>query len=99
MVKLRRDVNIVELKEYMANSRIYGTSNAKSHVPTCLEYPNQDLPEGEHPLSNDGEEGNLLPRSFSNVAGRKALTEMIILDVISFKFVEGSGFKRFCKIL
>lgn len=51
-------------KEYTANNRIYGTSNVKSHVPTCLEYPNQDLPEGEHPLSNNGEKGHLVPRSF-----------------------------------
>ena len=76
-------------KEYMFDSRIYGTSNVKSHVPTCLEYPYQELPEGEHPLSKDGEDGNLVPKNFSNVAGRKALIEMIILDEPSFRFVEG----------
>ena len=86
-------------KDYMFDSRIYGTSNVKSHVPTCLEYPYQELPEGEHPLSKDGEDGNLVPKNFSNVAGRKALIEMIILDELSFRFVEGLGFKRSCKIL
>lgn len=32
-------------------------------------------------------------------ASRKALSEMVIIGELSFKFVENDGFRRFCNIL
>ena len=39
-----------------------------------------------------------MPRTFTNVVGRKVLTEMIILDELPFMFVENQGFRRFCNV-
>ena len=39
-------------------------------------------------MSKDVKEGNLVPRTFTNVMGRKVLTKMIILDELPFRFVE-----------
>ncbi|KAL0009737.1 hypothetical protein SO802_004845 [Lithocarpus litseifolius] len=85
-------------KEYMADSKIYGTSNLKNHTPICPEYLYNALHDGQDPLSKDVEEGNLVPRTFTNVVGRKVLTEMIILDELPFRFVENQGFRRFCNV-
>uniref|UniRef100_A0A7N2MX95 Transposase n=1 Tax=Quercus lobata TaxID=97700 RepID=A0A7N2MX95_QUELO len=81
-------------KEYMADSKIYGTSNLKNHTPICPEYLYNELHDGQDPLSKDVEEGNLVPRTFTNVVGRKVLAEMIILDELPFRFVENQGFRR-----
>ena len=44
----------------------------------------------------DGEDGfHLVSTSFSVEASRKALAEMIIIDELSFKYVEGYGFKKY----
>ena len=82
----------------MADSKIYGTSNLKNHTPICLEYLFNELHDGQDPLSKDVEEGNLVPRTFTNVVGRKVLTKMIILDELPFRFVENQGFSRFCNV-
>ncbi|KAL0007898.1 hypothetical protein SO802_009400 [Lithocarpus litseifolius] len=73
-------------KEYMADSKIYGTSNLKNHTPICPEYLYNELHDGQDPV----------PRTFTNVVGRKVLAEMIILDKLPFRFVENQGFRRFC---
>uniref|UniRef100_A0A7N2L115 Transposase n=1 Tax=Quercus lobata TaxID=97700 RepID=A0A7N2L115_QUELO len=85
-------------QEYMADSKIYGTSNLKNHTPICPEYLYNELHDGQDPLSKDVEEGNLVPRTFTNVVGRKVLAEMIILDELPFRFVENQGFRRFCNV-
>ena len=64
----------------MADSKIYGTSNLKSHTPVCFEYLFNELHDGQNLLSKDVEERNLVPRTFTNAVHRKVLTEMIILD-------------------
>ena len=75
-------------KEYMVDSKIYGTSNLKNHTPICPEYLFNKLHDGQDPLSKDVEEGNLVPRTFTNIVGGKVLAEMIILDELPFRFVE-----------
>ena len=85
-------------KEYMADSKIYGTSNLKNHTLICPEYLFNELHDGQDPLSKDVEEVNLVRRTFTNVVGRKVLAEMIILDELPFKFVENQGFRRFCNV-
>ena len=37
--------------------------------------------------------------TFSVEASRKALTEMIIIDELPFRYVEGYGFKKYVTIL
>ena len=49
-------------------------------------------------MSKNVEEGNLVPRTFTNVVGRKVLAKMIILDELPFRFVENQGFRRFCNV-
>ena len=39
-----------------------------------------------------------MPRTFTNVVGRKVLVEMIILDELPFRFVENQEFRRFCNV-
>ena len=85
-------------KKYMADSKIYGTSNLKYHTPICPKYLFNELHDRQDPLSKDVEEGNLVPKTFTNVVGRKVLAEMIILDELLFRFVENQGFRRFCNV-
>ena len=85
-------------KEYLVES-----SNLLSHLVNCPKYPYKELPKRQKTLSFEptrGEEGlNLVATSFTLEAGRKALTEMIIIDGLPFKFVENYGFRRFCNVL
>ncbi|KAG6650499.1 hypothetical protein CIPAW_06G047500 [Carya illinoinensis] len=43
--------------------------------------------------------GGLVPISFSVEACRQALTEMIIVDELPFRFVEGEGFRKFMLVV
>ena len=43
-------------KEYMTDSKIYGTSNLKNHTPICPKYLFNELHDGQNPLSKDVEE-------------------------------------------
>ena len=74
-------------KEYIANRKVYGTSNLKNHTPIYPEYRFNELHDGPDPLSKDVQKGNLVPRTITNVVGRKVLVEMIILDELLFRFV------------
>ena len=48
----------------------------------------------------DGEEGfQLVPTAFTVEASRKALVEMVIIDELPFRFVEGYGFQRYSTTL
>ena len=82
----------------MADSKIYGTLNLKKPYTHLPKYLFNELHDGQDPLSKDVEEGNLVPRTFTNVMGRKVLVEMIILDELPFRFVENQGFIRSCNV-
>jgi hypothetical protein len=74
-----------------------------SHAVGCAKNPNREL-RGQKTLSfepkKEGEKGfNLVATTFTIEAGRKALTEMIILDKFPFTFFENYGFRRFVKVL
>ncbi|GMP94322.1 hypothetical protein CsSME_00043812 [Camellia sinensis var. sinensis] len=72
-------------KKYLVDSKGHGTSNLLSYLTFS---------------KKDGDEGvNLVATSFSVEAIRKALTEMIVLDELPFRFIKGKGFKRFCAVL
>ncbi|CAL5354556.1 unnamed protein product [Camellia sinensis] len=98
----RRAVCKYCFKEYMADSRTHGTSNLRSHTPNCKQFPNNDK-DGQQTLSfkskQNVEEGvEVVATSFSFEACKRALAEMVIIDELPFRFVEGVGFKRFCNV-
>ena len=91
-------------KTYRANSKGLGTTSLLNHVPNCVKNPNRDALKGQQTLvfepKMNGEEGFLLvPIAFTVEASRKALAEMIIIDELSFRFVQGYGFQRYSTIL
>ena len=48
----------------------------------------------------DGKEGfQLVPTAFTIETSRKALVEIVIIDELSFRFVEGYGFQRYSTTL
>ena len=71
----------------------------------CPKNPNrEDLVKGQKTLAfvpkKDGEDGfHLVSTSFSIEASRKALAEMVIIDELPFRFVEGYGFQRYSTTL
>nr|XP_023884409.1 zinc finger BED domain-containing protein RICESLEEPER 3-like [Quercus suber] len=92
-------------KSYNVDSKTSGTSNLLAHVLICPKNPNRDdLVKGQKTLAfepkKDGEDGfHLVSTSFSVEACRKALAEMIIIDELPFRYVEGYGFKKYVTTL
>ena len=69
-------------------------------MPNCVKNPNRDGLKGQQTFAfepkMDGEEGfYLVPTTFTIEASRKAPAEMIIIDELSFRFVEGYEFQRY----
>ncbi|KAL7254644.1 hypothetical protein ACSBR1_008905 [Camellia fascicularis] len=91
-------------KEYLADSKSHGTSNLLAHFASCVKYPYREVEKGQSILSfqfkKDGVEGaDLVATTFTVKAVRKALAEMVIIDELPFRFVEGVGFRKFYQIL
>ena len=91
-------------KTYCANSKGHGTTNLLNHTPNYVKNPNKASLRGQQTLAFEpkmnGEEGfQLVPTAFTVEASRKALTEIIILDELPFRFVEGYGFQRYSTTL
>ena len=68
-----------------------------NHTPNCVKNPNKASLKGQQTLTFEpkmnGEEGFQLISTASTVeASRKALTEMIIIDKLPIRFVEGYEF-------
>ena len=75
-----------------------------NHTPVCVKNPNRVTLKGQKTLAFepkiDGEEGfQLAPTAFTVEAFRKALTEMVIIDKLPFRFIEGYGFQRYSTTL
>ena len=76
-----------------------------AHVPNYPKNPNrEDLVKGQQTLAfepkKDGEDGfQLVSTTFSVETSRKALAEMIIIDELPFRCVEGYGFKKYVTTL
>ena len=74
-------------------------------MPICPKNSNrEDLVIGHKTLvfepKKDGEDRfHLVSTTFSVEASRKALAEMIIIDELSFRHVEGYGFKKYVTTL
>ncbi|XP_058189242.1 zinc finger BED domain-containing protein RICESLEEPER 2-like [Rhododendron vialii] len=88
-------------KRYAAESKKHGVSNLKAHIPVCPLYPNRDQ-HGQQNLSfrpTDGGGVNVVTHVFSFDDCKRALAEMVIIDELPFRFVEGIGFRKFCKVM
>ena len=74
----------------------------RSHTPNCKEYPNRDT-DGQlilnlRPKLND--EGVDVVATISNFDScKRAFAEMVVIDELPFRFVEGVGFRRFCNVM
>ncbi|KAF7134784.1 hypothetical protein RHSIM_Rhsim08G0083100 [Rhododendron simsii] len=84
-------------KQYRAESKKHGVSNLKAHIPVCPLYPNRDQ-HGQQNLSfkpTDGGDVDVVTHIFSFDDCKRALAEMVIIDELPFRFVEGIGFRKF----
>ena len=75
-----------------------------NHTPVCVKNPSRVTLKGQQTLAfkpkMDKEEGlQLVTTAFTVEAIRKALTEMVKIDELPFRFVEGYGFQRYSTTL
>ena len=83
-------------------SNTQGSSTLTKHLKLC-KYNTNRRAKGQCLLSfqrviDDG--GNVTSNwKFDLEACKRAVTRMIILNELSFKFVEKEGFKEFCKVV
>ncbi|KAF7145906.1 hypothetical protein RHSIM_Rhsim04G0141100 [Rhododendron simsii] len=88
-------------KQYKAESKKHGFSNLKAHIPACPLYPNRDQ-HGQQNLSfkpTNGGGVDVVSHVFSFDDCKRVLAEMVIIDELRFRFVEGIGFRKFCKVM
>ncbi|KAJ9543902.1 hypothetical protein OSB04_023609 [Centaurea solstitialis] len=88
------------MKEYKAESKKHGTATLKNHMEACLKNPHamemkQKMLAFKSGKSDSGSGGALTSWVFNQEVVRKALAKIIIIDELSFRFVEGRGFKQF----
>ncbi|KAL4652108.1 hypothetical protein ACB092_01G209400 [Castanea dentata] len=88
-------------KTYRANIKGHGTTNLLNHAPNCVKNPNRVSLKGQQTLAFEprGEVFQLVPAAFTVEASRKALVEMIIIDELPFRLVEGYGFQKYSTTL
>ncbi|XP_050222151.1 zinc finger BED domain-containing protein RICESLEEPER 2-like [Mercurialis annua] len=91
-------------KEYFCDAKKNGTSSLQHHITVCLKLParleaRQKLLNLQ-PLKNETENnvGCLTTWKFDQKAIRKAISYMIVVDELPFKFVEREGFKHLLSI-
>ncbi|XP_019192763.1 PREDICTED: zinc finger BED domain-containing protein RICESLEEPER 1-like [Ipomoea nil] len=86
-------------KIYKCESKKHGTSSLKNHMNACLKNPHcKDTRQSLLTFNASGteaSEGVLGTWVFNQEAIRRALCEMIIVDELPFRIVEGNGFRKF----
>ena len=87
-------------KDYASDSKTNGTSNLWHHLrKQCSKYPYKDEDEKQKILCfQKNSESGVIAVGFSQAACRVGLAKMVIIDELSFMFVEQEGFQQFCKI-
>ena len=76
----------------------------KTHIQSqCRKYPYRKEEKNQSTIAfkpkEEGEScGRLVPHVFNFKACKKTMAKMIILDELSFRFMEGLGFRRFMSI-
>ena len=89
---------------YACDSKLNDTTAMKTHIQSqCLKYPYRKEEKNQSTLAfkpkEEGEScGRLVPHVFNFEACKKAMVEMIILDELSFRFMEGLYFRRFMSV-
>ncbi|XP_021639462.1 zinc finger BED domain-containing protein RICESLEEPER 3-like [Hevea brasiliensis] len=93
-------------KEFCCDPKKNGTTALRNHMNTCKKHP--------HAIKNKRTKLALQPNSFDEVLGdvstlstwkydddavREALVQMIIIDELSFRYVDGEGFRRFMRAI
>ena len=76
----------------------------RTHIQSqCLKYPYREDKKNQSTLAfkpkEEGESSGIVPWVFNFEECKKALVEMIILDELSFRFVEGFGFRKFMSVI
>ncbi|KAG6713707.1 hypothetical protein I3842_05G167000 [Carya illinoinensis] len=87
---------------YACDPNINGTKSMLRHLEKkCKKSPLRKVDRNQSLLSfKSGESsGGLLPIAFSVEACREALAEMLIVDELPFRFVEGESFKKFMLVV
>ena len=89
-------------KEYACDTNSCGTSTLWKHLKyQCRKYTLEDKGQTtlsfQHSIDRKGG-SNIITSLFSQTRCRGACAKMIIMDKLSFKFVEKGGFKLFCSI-
>ncbi|KMT07963.1 hypothetical protein BVRB_6g144970 [Beta vulgaris subsp. vulgaris] len=91
--------------EYKCNPKKNGTSALWGHINRCRKYPyNTPKDSKQNILSFRGAKigdgtSNLTYQKYDPASIRKALSFMVIVDELPFKFVEGVGFRHFCNVM
>ncbi|KAK9268176.1 hypothetical protein L1049_010618 [Liquidambar formosana] len=88
-------------------SSVNGTTSMLKHIARCAKYPyNEDKKQKllsfksvGHLQDSDCHSSSLSNWKFDQELCRQALTKMIIVDELLFKFVEREGFKNFVSVL
>ncbi|XP_042950343.1 uncharacterized protein LOC122282459 [Carya illinoinensis] len=94
---------------YACHSKRNGTSTMQNHLPSCCKNPHKRGPLDRYQKTLTGEaspeEGigdndgstlrTLVTHKFSEEITRLAIAEMVIVDEMPFRVVEGQGFKKF----
>ncbi|XP_050211744.2 zinc finger BED domain-containing protein RICESLEEPER 2-like [Mercurialis annua] len=91
---------------YNSDTKINGTSTLRSHILSCFKNPHSK--DTRHalltlqlvdacPNENEGK-GQLGTWKFNQEDIRKALSYMLIIDELPFRFVEGMGFKKLMSV-
>ncbi|XP_031099749.1 zinc finger BED domain-containing protein DAYSLEEPER-like [Ipomoea triloba] len=94
------------LKMFACQSKKHGTSSMRNHILNCLKNPHskdtreslltfQPAPSSAGTESSQGTEGVSGTWVFDQDLIRRALAEMIIVDELPFRIVEGQGFRKF----
>ena len=91
-------------KTYLADSKEHGTANLLNYSPICVKNPNRKTLKGQQILGFETKmirkEGfQLVPTAFTVETFKKALAEMVIIDELPFRIVEGYGFQRYATTL
>ncbi|KAG6730214.1 hypothetical protein I3842_01G069000 [Carya illinoinensis] len=100
-------------KMYACHSKRNETSTMQNHLPLCPKNPHkressdkyqktltsEATPEEEVGESDSSMVRNLITHKYSEEAVRSAIVEMVIIDELPFRIVEGQGFKKMVRLL
>uniref|UniRef100_A0A803LAW0 BED-type domain-containing protein n=1 Tax=Chenopodium quinoa TaxID=63459 RepID=A0A803LAW0_CHEQI len=91
---------------YKCGAKKNGTSVLWAHISRCRKYPfntpkdsKQSLLSFKSAKEPSGGTSGLTYHKFDAGSIRKALSFMVIVDELPFKFVEGIGFRHFCGVI